>query len=45
VKPSEKFALGLLCLFLVGIGIFPSVMVPMMETGVKTVLAVLGVGG
>ena len=42
VTPSEKLALGLLCLVLIGLGIFPSVMVPMIETGVNTVLAILG---
>ncbi|HKJ27564.1 MAG TPA: NADH-quinone oxidoreductase subunit M [Anaerolineales bacterium] len=42
VRPSEKLALVLLCLVLVGIGIFPSVMVPMVETGVERVLILLG---
>ncbi|MDH3943447.1 MAG: NADH-quinone oxidoreductase subunit M [Anaerolineae bacterium] len=42
VSPSEKFALGLLCLVLVGVGIFPSTMVPMVEAGVKSVLTLLG---
>jgi len=39
---SEKIALGLLCLVLIGIGVFPSVIVPMVETGVQTVLGLLG---
>lgn len=42
VTRSEKLALGLLCVVLVGIGIFPSVIVPMMNTGVQHVLGLLG---
>ncbi len=42
VNPSEKLALALLSLVLVGIGIFPSVIVPMVETGVQRVLILLG---
>jgi NADH-quinone oxidoreductase subunit M len=42
VTISEKFALGLLCLMLIGIGVFPSIMVPMVEKGVTTVLGLLG---
>jgi NADH-quinone oxidoreductase subunit M len=42
VTVSEKIALGLLCLMLIGIGIFPSIMVPMVEKGVTTVLGLLG---
>jgi NADH-quinone oxidoreductase subunit M len=42
VTNSEKLALGLLTLVLVGIGIFPGVMVPMVETGVQHVLTLLG---
>lgn len=42
VNPSEKLALALLCLVLIGVGIFPSVMVPMVETGVERVLILLG---
>lgn len=42
VKPSEKFALGLLALVLILIGIFPGVMVPMVEAGVDHVFALLG---
>jgi len=42
VKPSEKLALGLLSLVLVGIGIFPSIIVPMVETGVDRILILLG---
>lgn len=42
VTRSEKLALGLLCLVLVGVGVFPSVMVPMVESGVAWVSALLG---
>ena len=42
VNPSEKLALGLLSLVLIGIGIFPSIIVPMVETGVERVLILLG---
>jgi len=42
VNLSEKIALGLLSLVLVGIGIFPSVIVPMVETGVDRILILLG---
>ena len=42
VTRSEKLALGLLCLVLVGVGVFPSVMVPMVESGVAWMSALLG---
>jgi NADH-quinone oxidoreductase subunit M len=42
IKPSEKLALGILCVILVGIGLFPGVMVPMVESGVDAVLGLLG---
>lgn len=42
ITVSEKFALALLSLVLIGIGVFPSVIVPMVETGVQTVLGLLG---
>jgi NADH-quinone oxidoreductase subunit M len=42
VHPSEKFALALLCVVLVGIGIYPSIIVPMVQTGVQRVLFLLG---
>lgn len=42
IKPSEKLALGILALILVGIGLFPGVMVPMVESGVDAVLGLLG---
>ncbi|MBW8009921.1 MAG: NADH-quinone oxidoreductase subunit M [Chloroflexi bacterium] len=42
ISRSEKLALGVLCLVLVGIGIFPSVIVPMVESGVQHVMTLLG---
>jgi len=42
VNPSEKIALLVLCVVMVGIGIFPSVIVPMVETGVDRILLLLG---
>ncbi len=42
IAPSEKVALGLLCLVLVGVGIFPGVMVPMVESGVNALSGLLG---
>jgi NADH-quinone oxidoreductase subunit M len=38
----EKFALGLLCLVMIGVGLFPSLMVPMVESGIKNVLLLMG---
>jgi NADH-quinone oxidoreductase subunit M len=45
VNPSEKLALVILCVVLIGIGIFPSVMVPMVETGVERILTIVSAGG
>ena len=42
VTVSEKIALGMLSLVLIGIGVFPAIMVPMVETGVQQVLTLLG---
>ncbi len=42
ITPSEKLALGLLCLVLVGVGIFPGVIVPMVESGVNSLSGLLG---
>jgi NADH-quinone oxidoreductase subunit M len=44
IRPSEKLALGILCVILVGIGIFPGVMLPMVQAGVNHALALLGGG-
>jgi len=45
VTRSEKLALGLLCFFLVGLGVFPGIMVPMLEKGVIQFMALIGLGG
>lgn len=42
VSRSEKLALGVLCVVLVGIGIFPSVLVPIVESGVENILILVG---
>src|SRR5258706_6649327 len=45
VTVLDKVAIGTLCFFMILIGIIPSVMVPMMETGVKYILNILYLGG
>ena len=42
ISRSEKLALGVLCLVLVGIGLFPALMLPMVESGVDAVFSLLG---
>jgi NADH-quinone oxidoreductase subunit M len=42
ISRSEKVALGVLTLILVGVGIFPGVIVPMVEAGVNSVLRLVG---
>lgn len=42
IAPSEKLALGVLCTIMIGIGIFPGVIVPMVQSGMSYVLALLG---
>ncbi len=42
VTVLDKIALGLLCSFLIGIGIFPSLMVPLVQSGVENILRLLG---
>jgi NADH-quinone oxidoreductase subunit M len=39
----DKVAITTLCLFMVGIGLFPQLMSPMVLTGVKNILGLLGV--
>lgn len=39
---SEKLALGVLCVIMIGIGIFPGVIVPMVQSGMSYALALLG---
>ena len=41
----DKTAIVTLCLCMVGIGLFPSVMVPMVQTGVTHILDLLNLGG
>jgi NADH-quinone oxidoreductase subunit M len=42
ISRSEKVALAVLCVILVGVGLFPGVMVPMVEAGVNSVLRLVG---
>jgi NADH-quinone oxidoreductase subunit M len=42
VNVLDKIALVMLCALLIGIGVFPSVMVPLVESGVNSVLSLLG---
>jgi len=42
VTPLDKIALVLLSAILIGVGVFPSVMVPMVESGVEHILRLLG---
>lgn len=38
----DKVAITTLCLFMIAIGLFPAVMVPMVQTGVENILRLLG---
>jgi NADH-quinone oxidoreductase subunit M len=38
----DKIAITTLCLFMIGIGMFPAIMVPMIEKGVENILRLLG---
>ncbi len=42
VSVLDKVALGVLCLILVGVGVYPSVMVPLVESGVHSILTLFG---
>lgn len=42
VTVLDKVAITTLCLFMVGIGLFPAIMVPMVETGVGYIMRLLG---
>jgi NADH-quinone oxidoreductase subunit M len=44
VTPRDKIAIGTLCALMVGIGLFPVIMVPMVQSGVDNILRLLGVG-
>ena len=43
ITALDKIAISKLCLLMIVIGLFPSIMVPMVETGVQNVLRLLGV--
>lgn len=38
----DKIAIGTLCALMVGIGLFPTIMVPMVQSGVQHILSLLG---
>ena len=38
----DKIAIATLCALMIGIGLFPAIMVPMVQTGVEHILALLG---
>lgn len=42
VRPSEKVAIALLCFIMVAIGVYPNVIVTMVQAGVNHVIALLG---
>jgi NADH-quinone oxidoreductase subunit M len=42
VTVLDKVALAVLCVILIGVGIYPSVMVPLVQTGVSNVLRLFG---
>ncbi len=42
VTVLDKVALAVLCVIMIGIGVYPSVMVPIVESGVNGVLAIFG---
>lgn len=44
VTVLDKIAIGTLCALMIGIGLFPVIMVPMVQTGVDNILRLLGVG-
>ena len=42
VSALDKVALAILCALMIGLGLFPSLMVPMIESGVENILTILG---
>jgi NADH-quinone oxidoreductase subunit M len=42
VTVLDKVAITTLCLFMIAIGLFPNIMVPMVQTGVENILRLLG---
>jgi NADH-quinone oxidoreductase subunit M len=44
VTTMDKIAIGTLCALMIGIGLFPIIIVPMVQVGVQHILDLLGVG-
>jgi NADH-quinone oxidoreductase subunit M len=42
IKPLDKIAIGLLCALMIGIGLFPVLLVPWVQSGVQHILQLLG---
>ena len=42
VTVLDKVALGLICIIMIVVGVYPSVMVPLVQSGVKHILALVG---
>jgi NADH-quinone oxidoreductase subunit M len=42
ITALDKVAIATLCFFMVALGLFPSLMVPMVQTGVQHILTLLG---
>jgi NADH:ubiquinone oxidoreductase subunit 4 (subunit M) len=42
ITALDKVALVVLCTLMIGLGLFPTVMVPMVQTGVDNILRLLG---
>jgi len=42
VTVLDKVALGLICVIMIVVGVYPSVMVPLVQSGVKNILALVG---
>jgi NADH:ubiquinone oxidoreductase subunit 4 (subunit M) len=42
VTVLDKIAIATLCLLMIGLGLFPVLMVPMVETGVQNIMRLLG---
>ena len=42
VTPMDKLALVFLCLLMIGVGVFPSLMVPRVAAGVENILRLVG---
>jgi len=42
VTVMDKVALGVICIIMITVGVYPSVMVPLVQSGVKNILALVG---